>query len=214
VPAAPPGVTFFKTTSKRILREGELTPESDDEVLEEPLRRQHHQILAEHRDLNADELEFLRRYDDHFMKERITGERYVSGAVSRFVHKHRSWLAGGANGSRLAIFAKKAAELAALNVLSNDAVRDCYVLIRNAQSKANRDATAIKANDAISKKKRLGRREQCICGDRVVHLPKGIRCAEYGCARGSFHLECVGLERRVNDWHCDDCQRHKQGTTG
>lgn len=210
VPAGPSGITFFKTTSKRILREGELTPESDDEVLEEPLRRQHHQILAARQDLSADELEFLRRYDDHFMKEHITGERYVSDAVLRFVNKNKSWLAGGHNSSRLAIFAKKAAELTSLNVLRNDCIRDCFVLIRNAQGAATVDAAGTIANDVVRKKEQLGRREQCFCGERVMHLPKGIKCAAYDCARESFHLRCVGLERRVGGWRCDDCQRHAQ----
>ncbi|KAK8161427.1 hypothetical protein IWX90DRAFT_267843 [Phyllosticta citrichinensis] len=47
----------------------------------------------------------------------------------------------------------------------------------------------------------------CICGNPVAttDIPAAITCANIECLREEFHLFCVGLDKRVAGWRCDDC---------
>ncbi|KAB2579628.1 hypothetical protein DBV05_g1776 [Lasiodiplodia theobromae] len=46
----------------------------------------------------------------------------------------------------------------------------------------------------------------CTCGRVVDDDFEAISCANLDCRRREFHLDCVGLERRVPNWRCDDCE--------
>lgn len=50
------------------------------------------------------------------------------------------------------------------------------------------------------------RKGQCLCGKACTTARGIIYCANIQCSRNEFHLECVGLSRRVSDWRCPDCQ--------
>ncbi|KAK0343723.1 hypothetical protein LTR59_007688 [Friedmanniomyces endolithicus] len=45
----------------------------------------------------------------------------------------------------------------------------------------------------------------CICGKRAESGRGSIACHNPHCARGNFHLACVGLERRQMGWRCEGC---------
>ncbi|KAK7533573.1 hypothetical protein IWX49DRAFT_590968 [Phyllosticta citricarpa] len=47
----------------------------------------------------------------------------------------------------------------------------------------------------------------CFCGKPITALdaPRAIICANMACIREEFHLSCVGLDKRVAGWRCDDC---------
>ncbi|KAK7538830.1 uncharacterized protein J3D65DRAFT_351913 [Phyllosticta citribraziliensis] len=47
----------------------------------------------------------------------------------------------------------------------------------------------------------------CVCGKPVAttDTPAAITCANIECLREEFHLFCVGLDKRVAGWRCDDC---------
>lgn len=210
VPAAPPGVTFFKTTSKRILATGDITTESDDEVAETWLVQRHHEALAAHPGLSPDEAAFLCRYDDHFMKERLGGDRYVGAALRRFVRRERRWLAAGPEpGARAALFARKAAGLRALGVVDDGCVLDCLVMIRKAQGRADAGGEGESGAGGEGEERQAGEvglLERCVCGDRVLDPTRGVSCAEAGCLRVAYHLACVGLNERAAGWVCETCR--------
>lgn len=44
----------------------------------------------------------------------------------------------------------------------------------------------------------------CVCGRTASGFRGTISCAELSCTR-TFHILCVGLERRMPDWRCDSC---------
>jgi len=45
----------------------------------------------------------------------------------------------------------------------------------------------------------------CICGKRAESGRGSIACDNPCCARGNFHLSCVGLEQRQMGWRCEGC---------
>ncbi|KAK0268995.1 hypothetical protein LTR91_010660 [Friedmanniomyces endolithicus] len=49
----------------------------------------------------------------------------------------------------------------------------------------------------------------CICGKRAESGRGSIACDNPHCARGNFHLACVGLERREVGWWCEECSAGK-----
>ena len=49
------------------------------------------------------------------------------------------------------------------------------------------------------------RTRACKCGKTAGISRACISCEEPHCTREGFHLACVGLEKRVPGWRCDDC---------
>jgi len=45
----------------------------------------------------------------------------------------------------------------------------------------------------------------CICGTRAESGRGCFACDNPYCARGNFHLACVGLEQRQMGWRCGGC---------
>ena len=47
--------------------------------------------------------------------------------------------------------------------------------------------------------------ETCVCGN--LEYGKMITCANSGCEIGSYHYECVGINRKPRKiWFCPDCE--------
>jgi hypothetical protein len=92
IPKAPNGVTFFRSISKRPLKEGEEITESDDELDEEWM------TLRKHAELDKEELSesatrFLRIFDDFMHEEGLHSDFHAGDAIVRFSRQHgaRLW---------------------------------------------------------------------------------------------------------------------------
>ena len=51
-------------------------------------------------------------------------------------------------------------------------------------------------------------RRICYCKKPLAANAKVVDCAGKRCARGTFHLKCLGLtsKPRTKKWYCEDCQ--------
>lgn len=92
VPAAPKGVTLFRTSTKRALVEGEEVSESEDEIDESWARRRHQDTICANRDTTAEEKIFMKRWDAHFGREQLSGNKNAASALLRFVAANCGWL--------------------------------------------------------------------------------------------------------------------------
>jgi hypothetical protein len=92
IPKAPNGVTFFRSISKRPLKEGEEITESDDELDEDWM------TLRKHAELDKEEFSesatrFLKIFDDFLHEERLHSDFHAGDAIVRFARQHgaRLW---------------------------------------------------------------------------------------------------------------------------
>lgn len=92
VPAAKPGITYFRSFTKRPVAEGELLSESDDEIDMEWLRHRTEQSWLVNVDIPEKARRFRNRYDQHMRDERLSGDVGLIGALLRFVHDNWQWL--------------------------------------------------------------------------------------------------------------------------
>jgi hypothetical protein len=98
VPAGPPGVQFYKSVSKRVLKEGEMLAESDDEI-DETWLRQRHRAEINSAEVNGllitdFEKEFILKHDEHMMNERPIGRKEYQKSLIRFCRNNATWLNG------------------------------------------------------------------------------------------------------------------------
>jgi hypothetical protein len=83
VPRAPSGITFFRSFSKRPLRQGEAISESDDELDEGWMHlRKHTEVEKE--GLSATVTRFLNVYDDFMHDESLHSDTHAGDAIIRF----------------------------------------------------------------------------------------------------------------------------------
>ena len=91
VPKPPPGVTFFRSFSKRPLQPGEEISESDDEVDKEwMLRRKHAEFEKDN--LPDSVIRFLKVFDAFMQEESLHSIFHMGDAVIRFARQHWSRL--------------------------------------------------------------------------------------------------------------------------
>ncbi|KAI9792319.1 MAG: hypothetical protein M1816_002544 [Peltula sp. TS41687] len=132
VPQAPPGGGFVSSLSKRMLKEGELLSETDDDVDETWLRKKHAKVIDSFTDLTETEKSFIKRWDDYMFEEKILSNRYVGDALVRFTRANRVWLQ---DPGILKEFFRHATKLILCNGVSHMAVQDCVRLIRGSDEK-------------------------------------------------------------------------------
>ncbi|KAI4724501.1 hypothetical protein E4T49_07791 [Aureobasidium sp. EXF-10728] len=46
----------------------------------------------------------------------------------------------------------------------------------------------------------------CVCGKVVSGSRKVITCRNIHCPHSEFHMACVGVDRQIFDWRCEDCR--------
>lgn len=91
VPRAPPGITFYRTVTKRALVEGEYVSESDDDIDMSWIKQRR---TGETSDPNMPEeaKAFIKVFDDYLEDERLTADLHLGDALVRFADKHSGWL--------------------------------------------------------------------------------------------------------------------------
>ena len=92
VPPAPAGITYFRSTVKRPLKAGELLTESDDEIDETWVLQKHEDALKSLKYISATEKEFISKYDNHILRENLSGNIHLSDALVRFCRLNGQWL--------------------------------------------------------------------------------------------------------------------------
>ncbi|KAF2840397.1 hypothetical protein M501DRAFT_1030616 [Patellaria atrata CBS 101060] len=82
---------FFRTSTKRVLVEGEILEESDDDIDEEWIKLRRNVIVKDY-PIPEYAKRFMIRWDNHFMAERVHADAYVSDSLVRFIRQNRNWL--------------------------------------------------------------------------------------------------------------------------
>jgi hypothetical protein len=92
VPRAPLGATFYRSLSKRPLREGEMLNESDDEVEADWISHNHGENIDQLANLKVSEKDFTKEFDAFLLAENLPSSAYLPESISRFVKKNRTLL--------------------------------------------------------------------------------------------------------------------------
>lgn len=92
VPGAPPGITFFRSVSKRPLTTGECISESDDEVDDSWVKLRRLAEINKVENLSKHAKRFLERFDSHMWDEHVQSEIHVGDSLIRFARQHRDWI--------------------------------------------------------------------------------------------------------------------------
>ena len=92
VPPAPPNVSYFRSTVKRPLKEGEWLTESDDEIDESWVLQKHEDALKTLQSMTKTEKEFISKYDSHVLQENLSGNIHLNDALVRFCRLNGNWL--------------------------------------------------------------------------------------------------------------------------
>ncbi|KAI9785493.1 MAG: hypothetical protein M1839_009234 [Geoglossum umbratile] len=90
--AVPPGGRYFRSLTKRRLKQGEMLSESDDDVDELWLIQKHKETIDDFADVFLAEKTFMKRFDEHMLRENLCAQRYVPSALIRFCRSNREWL--------------------------------------------------------------------------------------------------------------------------
>ena len=93
VPPAPEGIKYFRSVTKRQLKEGELISESDDEMDQDWLQQKHDETIEDFMDIAAPEKEFIKVYDAHMLVENLSSSLHLADALIRFCRTHKGLLA-------------------------------------------------------------------------------------------------------------------------
>ncbi|KAF1835211.1 hypothetical protein BDW02DRAFT_295924 [Decorospora gaudefroyi] len=129
VPRAPPGIAFFRSLSKRPLREGEEISESDDELDERWMQIKRHAEIDKETILSKPAKRFLKVFDDSMYDEDLQSDVHAGDACIRFARGQgvRLWQDGTTDE-----FKKKLEELFADTIISKQ-VHDAALHIVNSQ---------------------------------------------------------------------------------
>ena len=194
-----------------------MLSESDDEIDEDWLHKQHAETIASIPDLRPAEKEFIQRYDRHMLEEGPSSRVHAAEAFIRFVRLNASWLA---HPQMIVEFHKKAAALRLQGLLNWPSIVSCTKMIDAARASANGDAhihdqmdldePAIIKEGPILERPRSPQQHifgRCaVCKEDLHDMRKGIRCAFPGCPQPDYHLQCAGQKSKTSAWLCSPCQ--------
>jgi hypothetical protein len=144
VPKAPAGVTFFRTLSKRPLREGEFISESDDDVDMEWLQSKTDSMITNNPTLPEKTKRFLMGFNNYMREERLQDDVHVGDALIRFANSEKEWLC---NEGIQDEFKKKVTEFFEDQIISQEIHDRCISIVCRPQTGVpNRVSGARSAN--------------------------------------------------------------------
>ncbi|KAI4153951.1 MAG: hypothetical protein LQ340_001987 [Diploschistes diacapsis] len=232
VPAAPHGMSFYRTTAKCPLNEGDEVSESDDNIDEEWLLKKHSDTIDSFTDTLPQEKEFMQVYDKHMLQEDVSSDLHAGEALVRFCRANKAWLQTPPMRLELS---KKAAALKLQGALTSTIIRACLAIVNSPTrtSPDNEDAMDIDTSPPSASRKTHpankstpnGQKNKppetfrpltppeighiygrCAkCNSAILDMHSNIRCANPMCLRADHHLLCVGLSRRDVNWICEKC---------
>jgi len=125
VPAAPEGVTFFRTTSKHAIAEGDMLSESDDDLDEDWLVRMQQEGYRDD-DRAHVVIDMLTQLDDHMRREGISADIHVGDSLVRFIRLHID--VSTPEGVKIA-FRQKVQELRKDEIIDNQIYKHCVSVL-------------------------------------------------------------------------------------
>ncbi len=138
VPAPPPDGFYVRTLTKRVLQEGEMLSESDDEIDETWRQRRHRQTISALPGLTDAEKAFVVRWNEHVGTEEIQATRFLPEVLTRFTMTHRAWLVQKDVHRE---FYKHVSRLLLMGAISHHVVQGCLGIIRSADGAAGENRT-------------------------------------------------------------------------
>jgi hypothetical protein len=141
VPAAPPGVTFFRSHSKRPLRTGECISESDDDVDDTWIKLRKSAEFDKEKNILDPVKRFLKEFDLHMWGEQLHSDVHAGDALVRFVREKRAWLW---QEGLTEVFKDKLGELFQDGIITEQVHDGCWNLVQNAKpdsAEADNDIT-------------------------------------------------------------------------
>ncbi|OCL12065.1 hypothetical protein AOQ84DRAFT_165772 [Glonium stellatum] len=126
VPRAPPGITFFRTLSKRALVENECVSESDDDVDLSWLKLRRNGATSDSDTPDPAKI-FMKRFDDFIQDERLSGDIHAGDALVRFAYQNAEWVR---QPSVAAEFMAKAAEFRSDRIITEAVYNYCDKFIQ------------------------------------------------------------------------------------
>lgn len=127
--AVPPGGHYYRSLTKRRLKEGEMLSESDDDVDESWLIQKHKETIDDFADVFGAEKTFMKRFDQHMLRENLCAQRYVPNSLIRFCRANREWLN---TTDMLVEFWKQSLYLAQHGIINATHVKTCIDIIHGA----------------------------------------------------------------------------------
>lgn len=183
VPAAPPGLSFFRRVSMRPLTKGELLSESDDDIDTSWIIQRHRDALTfdPSPELTPARRAFYQRFDAHFEAEgAVTRHAAFSGkSLIRFAQKNARWLKR--TPGLIAEFILEAGIMVRDGVVKEVDIGKCLNIIRTAtdergDEEGETEMTTEEKQRAVWEKSWIGK---CPCGKPVdeAQLRSAVTCA-------------------------------------
>ncbi|KAK1059315.1 hypothetical protein LTR74_012713 [Friedmanniomyces endolithicus] len=217
-------VKFYHSSSKAPVRPGELLSESEEgDGGDDRLVQSQRWLLKQH-GLSAGAVAFHEAFHRHLDVEQPAGRAGRRDAVVRFAKKQMmvdhspEWLEA---------FREKSGLLLRHGVVDGETREYCLGLMdvetngksaerlkhppNEKRKESSDDGDTTNGNDQTKSRHppsdllTPAMTHACICGKRAESGRGSIACDNPRCARGNFHLACVGLERRQMGWRCEGC---------
>jgi hypothetical protein len=160
---------LYDTITKRILKPGEVLPDSDDEKEEGWLRQKSRDLINDFTDVTFEEKDFINTYNPFIINEHLTSPRYLPEALIRFTESHKKWFIE--KNSRKKEFIKLMEVFILRGVVEEKTLERCIDILRAAE-RANKGKD-IDMNDAAPPKPRA--LMDCICGEHT-QAPNRVIC--------------------------------------
>ncbi|PMD38782.1 hypothetical protein L207DRAFT_567143 [Hyaloscypha variabilis F] len=192
---------LYDTITKRILKPGEVLPDSDDEKEEGWLRQKSRDLINDFTDVTFEEKDFINTYNPFIINEHLTSPRYLPEALIRFTESHKKWFIE--KNSRKKEFIKLMEVFILRGVVEDKTLERCIDILRAAE-RANKGKD-IDMNDAAPPKLRA--LMDCICGEHT-QAPNRVICRGARCPGRFFHPKCAEDEfgRPTSGiWKCNHC---------
>lgn len=196
---------FFDGITSRKLTPGAPLPSSDDEEDEGWIRQKLKDAIVDYSDIPKDEKDFIIRWNDYVMKERMSSDFYVTDMLLRFVEDNKIWLLE--KPSRKAELGKRMDAFMMREAIKPAAYTTVDRILAAAEKKQGLklESNLPTREDSLLSPPRY--KSGCICGKTV---PPGDRfvCIGRTCKIKYFHLACVRQFHRAGKGKnllCADC---------
>lgn len=179
VPQPSPGVTYFRTRSKRPLKPGEELYESDDDIDETADFEKHRATIEGLADTSESEKRFMIEFDHFFRPRRILADRFWADELRQFILSKTSLLAN--KDMRIELI-QKMAQMHSSGVIDKDELKGCTQEVLRAVSQ-RAGATLESKNAATGSqdntKQSMVRKGDCkLCGRNMSKLNDSVICSD------------------------------------
>ncbi|OCK78116.1 hypothetical protein K432DRAFT_406745 [Lepidopterella palustris CBS 459.81] len=174
VPRAPEGIAFFRTLSKRPLKQDEYVSESDDDVDMSWLKLRR-KGSTNNPDTPGPAKAFMIKFDDYIQDERLSDDVHVGDAIVRFALQNVEWLR---RPSVTPEFIKKVTELRSDKIITEEVFERCAGLVRstsvaNQRKRKGINSTPPRTPTSLSTNGNAIGGQRSTPGKRIKYIPGG-----------------------------------------